>query len=395
MPPGHHLHLYYSHWELESRAWRAGTSAVEAGVATSVTYVGYGWHGFPQEQDLKAHQRIVRLGTPPPPLGEPKWRRALALPRWWILVIRRFGRRRDISIVTSHSLASLPVAVVLSRLCRAGLIYDAHELETERSGWPSLLRKIAKVVERALIPFCDHTLVVNDTIRDWYVKHYGDFPVTTVRNVPIIPESAGGDSALRKQLGIPRDDLVCVYCGIFTNGRFLLELVEVFGGLSPKQHLVFIGFGPLDQVLRHKAEHAANVHVVSAVSQEQLIPLMSDADIGLFFTNRNAGSSYDYSLPNKVFEYAASKLGLLVGLGPELLRFAANYPWARTCPSDVDAVRRVIAEIDLADLRDRRKSMHYEPPSWAAESSLLLGVYRSVAGKLSGRRHPAIRLWSK
>jgi hypothetical protein len=389
MTSGHHLHLYYSHWELESRAWRAGTSAVEAGFATSVTYVGYAWHDRPPEQELRPRQRIVRLGAPPPPLGEPKWRRALALPRWWINVIRTFGRRRDISIVTSHSLASLPVGVVMSRLCGAGLIYDAHELETERSGWPTSLRKIAKVVERLLIPYCDHTVVVNDTIRDWYVKRYGTFPITTVRNVPIIPDSAGCDSSLRQQLGIPADDLVCVYCGIFTKGRFLTELVEVFGGLSPSQHLVLIGFGPLDEIIRNRALHVGNVHVIAAVPQEQLIPLMSGADIGLFFTNRDAGSSYDYALPNKVFEYAAAKLGILCGTGPELQRFAANYPWARSCEATVDAVQRVLRDIDLADLRRRRHDMHYQPPSWASESGFLLGVYRSVSDRASRRR-----IWS-
>ena len=382
--PRHHLHLYFSHWELESRAWRAGSAAVESGAASAVTYVGYGWHGLPQEQELKTNQRIVRLGSPPPPLGNPKWRRALALPCWWVAVIRRYGRRRDISIVTAHSLASLPVGVVVSRLCGAGLLYDAHELETERSGWPAPVRKIAKWVERALIRLCDHTLVVNDTIRDWYVKTYGELRISTVRNVPIIP-SSNGESTLRKQLSISEDDLVCVYCGILTKGRFLPELVEVFSGLSPSQHLVFIGFGPLEGLIKSWASRLPNVHVLPAVPQEQLIPLMSGADIGLFFTNRDAGSSYDYSLPNKVFEYAGARLGLLVGTGPELVRFVAEYPWAQTCRSDVAAVRRAIAEVDLAGLRRVRTEMRYQPPSWTSESGILLDVYRRVDARVIGR----------
>jgi hypothetical protein len=382
---GHHLHLYFSHWELESRAWRAGSTAVDSGVATGVTYVGYAWNGFPAEQDLRPKQKIVRLGTPPPPLGEPKWRRAIALPRWWASAIRGFGRRRDISIVTAHSLAALPVGVILSRLCGAGLLYDAHELETERSGWPSPVRSVAKLVERVLIGWCDHTVVVNDTIRGWYLEHYGDRPITTVRNVPIVPRTTGA-STLRQQLGIPEGDLVCIYCGILTKGRFLSELVEVFRDLPPSHHLVLIGFGPLEESIRQHARDLPNVHIVAAVPQEQLIPLMSGGDIGLFFTNRDAGSSYDYSLPNKVFEYAGAKLGLVVGTGPELVRFASDYPWARNCPAEIDAVRNLIAEIDLADLRATRAAMRYEPPSWTSESEVLLDVYRDVSAKADRRR---------
>lgn len=373
---GRHVHLYFSPWQHESRAWRAGASALEAGLATEIVYVGYRADGLPDSEAHGDAETILRIGGRPTKPGSPRLMRALSLPRWWLAAARTLPTG-DVSLVTAHSLAALPAGVALARLARAPLLYDAHELETERQGWSPVVRRLAKLFERSLIWKCNHTIVVNDAIRQWYETTYLGLSVTTVRNVPIIPESIGA-SPLRERLGIPASSLVYVYCGLLGRGRGLSELTEAFGQLCQDVHLVFVGYGPLEGEIRNATRRAPNIHFHPAVEQGELITLLSGADVGVFLPSGQS-ASYQNSLPNKVFEYCAAGLALLVSNAPELQRFALEHPLARSIAPDAAAIRKAVESWRAEDIRATRSDMNYRPPSWRDEVARLLEAY-SIAG---------------
>jgi len=377
------VHLYFSPWQLESRAWRAGATALEAGLADRVDYIGYRAEGFEDEERIDERQAIRRIGARPPKPGSPRLLRALSLPKWW-LAARRTQATPDVSIVQAHSIAALPAGVLVARRSGAGLLYDAHELETEREGWSPLVRWLARRFEKFLIRRCDHTIVVNDTIREWYERAYPGASVSTVRNVPVIPAERGV-SRLRERIGLGPEPLLYAYCGLIGQGRGLFEMIEAFGGLGDAHHFVIVGFGPMEAEVRAAVEKHSNVHFHPAVPQSELIALLRGADVGAFVPS-GTSISYHHSLPNKVFEYAAAGLGLLVSDAPELKRFASEYPLARSIPVSSAAIREAVSSWSAEEIRRGRATMRFVPPSWKDEVRHLLRAYELVEQRAAARR---------
>lgn len=375
-----HVHLYFSAWQHESRAWRAGGSALEAGLASEITYVGYRVEGLPDRESIGDGQTILRIGGRPARPGSSRLLRALSLPRWWIAAGRTLPSA-EISLVTAHSLAALPAGLLVARRSGAPLLYDAHELETERQGWGPVVRYLAKWFERSLIRKCQHTIVVNDAIREWYESAYPGLSVSTVRNVPVIPEVIG-PSRLRERLGIPTTSLVYVYCGLLGRGRGLTELIEAFRQVRHDVHLVFIGYGPLESEINDAAGQTPNIHFHPAVAQAELITLLNGADVGVFLPSGKSGS-YQNSLPNKVFEYCAAGLALLVSDAPMLKHFASEYPLARSIEPGVESIQRAVESWPAEEIRESRFAMTYQPQSWREEVGKLVEAYAIASSRLA------------
>lgn len=378
-----HLHLYFCGWRDESRAWRAGAAAIEAGLADEVFYVGHRVTGLSDREQIGPGQAILRLGREPARPGSSRWERALGLPQWW-LACRRLLKPDRVSLIVAHSLASLPLGVWLSKRWGTPLLYDAHELETERNGWSWPIRRLAKVIETRLIRACDHTIVVSDSIQGWYESAYPGLSVSTVRNVPIFSGRIG-ESSLRETLGLPSHAIVFVYCGVLGGSRGLPELVAAFDKLEPDRHLVLIGTGPLEESLRVQSQGMPNVHLHDRVPQSELITLLSGADIGVMVPSTKS-LSYRFALPNKVFEYAAAGLAICVGTGPDLQRFADSYPGARTAELSVLSLRQMALSWTRKELDQLRPMIaEFQPPTWEAEKARLLAAYELVLNRANTR----------
>jgi len=368
-----HLHYYFSTWRNESRAWRSGALARAQGYATDIDYIGYKGPGLPDEQQHAERQRIRRLGPEPSPPGSSRILRALSLPRWFSACSSE-SRVGDATLIIAHSLAALPVAVRLARRHRLPLLYDAHELETERAGWSKPIRKIARAVEARLIRKCDHVILVNDSIRDWYLDAYPGIDASVVRNVPIAPARTG-TSTLRETLGLPSDALVYVYCGALGADRGLSELIEAFRGLGQGRHFVMIGYGHGKDALVAQAQGMRNIHFHDAVPQSELVTLLSGADVGVVVLRADA-LSYEYAMPNKLFEYAAAGLGVITGRGPELERFANEYPASKRADLDLESLRKAINAWSRDELDQMKPSIAaFTPPSWQTEQHRLLAAF--------------------
>lgn len=371
-----HLHYYFSTWTNESRAWRVGTLAQAEGYAQDIDYIGYKGACLANLQAHANRQRILRLGAEPAPPGSSRLLRALSLPRWYWACLRE-SRVDDASLIIAHSLAALPISVLLARRHRLPLLYDAHELETERAGWSKPIRKIARAIEARLIQKCDQVILVNDSIREWYLNAYPGIDASVVRNVPAAPSEIG-TSNLRASLNIPSDALVYVYCGALGAYRGLSELIETFRDLGQDRHFVMIGYGHGKDALVTQAQGLSNVHFHEVVPQSQLVRLLSGADVGVVVLRTDA-LSYEYAMPNKLFEYAAAGLGVITGKGPELERFAREYPASKSAELTVDSLRRAICAWTPAELARLKPSIaEYKAPSWEDEKYRLIVAFNKA-----------------
>lgn len=374
-----HLHYYFSTWTNESRAWRAGTLARDRGYATHVSYIGCRGVGLPDKQYHDEGQCILRIGAHPVPPGSARILRALSLPLWYWACLRE-SPVDDSTLVIAHSLAALPVAIRVASRHRLPLLYDAHELETERSGWSKPIRMIAKLVESRLIRKCDHVILVNESIRDWYLVAYPGIDTSVVRNVPVAPTKIG-TSKLRETLNLSDNVLLYVYCGALGENRGLSELIEVFRGIGSDRHFVMIGDGHGKDALVSQAQGLENIHFHDSVPQSELVTLLSGADVGVVVLRTDA-LSYEYAMPNKLFEYASAGLGVITGKGPELKRFAKSYPANKSAELTYDSLRGAVLAWTREELNRLKPALSaYVPPSWQIEQHRLIFAFERAIEK--------------
>ena len=197
-----------------------------------------------------------------------------------------------------------------------------------------------------------------------------------MRDASIIPASID-EIRLRETLGISEDAVLYVYCGLFGKGRGLNEVIQAFSKLPDDFHIAFVGFGLLEPDVVAAASRYPNIHFHPAVSQAELITLLRGADVGVFLPD-GASASYQNSLPNKVFEYSAAGLGLLVSDAKELKRFASEYPLAKSVPTSVDAIRQAVESWPKESIREGKATMTFSPPRWQQAVVKLLGAYEVV-----------------
>ena len=199
------------------------------------------------------------------PLSSRRWPSNLLIQpikylEWLFRIIGRL-RREDVMLIHAHSVASLPVGVILKWFTGAPLVYDAHELESERNGISRLRNRLAGITEGIWIRAADATMTVCDSIADWYRNAYGIERPAVVRNIPAKPLAPAPDSrVLRQAHGIADGDLLFIYQGALASGRGIEELLEIFSDPDIRSHVVFMGFGAMQAAVVDAAGRHPNIH---------------------------------------------------------------------------------------------------------------------------------------
>ncbi len=372
-----HLHLYYSNWTNESRAIRSANLAFESGFASHILFLGHHDFNLPSKEKFSKFITIIRFKLLPNSYKK-RIIRILSLPLWYIKCLLH-SSQKDISLIVSHSLASLPIAVILSKICSTPLVYDAHELETERNGWSPFICSIASLVERLLFSYVDHTLVVNNSIKEYYQNKYPFRKITTIRNIPdnIILENR---SELKRRLNLNSNNLLFLYCGnVVREGRMLDTYLEVFTRLEDPFVLLILGDGKDWNYYESRTKYIKNIILQKAVPQEKLVNYISGADIGLCIFDTSS-LSYFYSLPNKIFEYAQARLIIFVGPGKELKNFGTTHPATFVLESiDSNSLFHYFSSWNHDKVTYNKKLLkNYTPPFWQQEQIKLNLVFTSL-----------------
>lgn len=384
------VHLYFSNMAHESRLLREAKAAVEEGLADEAIGIGYRDGQLSPSQTMADRVRFLRLDPPAWMAGGGKIARLLRWPMWTWSAAHAAARERP-SIVQAHSLAALPASILAARLFgKSRLVYDAHELESERAGWSRGLRKAARLVERALIGFADETIVVSGAIADWYADAYGIEKPHLVRNMPEATEPAparDSRAGMRAVLGLGPEAIILVYLGRLGKGRGIELLVDAFQLTESSKHLVFMGDGPMGDWLRRKSSENANIHLLDPVPSEQVIEFVSSADVG-FSMIEDVSLSYRYCLPNKLFESRSAGLAVIVSDLVEMANFVRTYGggWIveNKASSLADLINGLSKDAIMAARRDARPV-----PTWTEERRRYLDIVRPLVGESLSSPSPA------
>ena len=205
------------------------------------------------------------------------------------------------------------------------VIYDTHELETEKIGMTPFRKKISLMIEKFFIHYCDKVIVVGEAIASHYKKLYPkkDTP-DIILNVPRLI-NVRKNNKFRQLFGIDKNTIIYLYQGVLNQGRGIDIILKSFEKVKRADiAVVFLGYGPYKELIKERTRKQHNIFFHEAVSPEELLEFTSSADVGLCLIE-NKCLSYYYSLPNKMFEYTMAGLPVITSKGYEMSKLVYNY----------------------------------------------------------------------
>lgn len=313
------IHLYPSVFLNESRILREARSLSRLALFERIDLIGVGQKGLAPVQAVQDDIRIVRIGQRS---GAGLLGKLVRTGRWSRAVYQRY-RNDELGCINCHSVATLPLGVMLGRRTGAKLVYDAHELETETNGLAGMRRFLTKCSERSLIGHVDHSIFVGSAIEQWYVREYGLRNTTVLYNCPVRREVKPANH-FRKTFSISPDVPIFLYQGVIGPGRGIPMLVEAFASLAGRAALVVMGYGALTDWVAEEAWRRPGIHYHPAVTPDQLLDYTAAADFGLSVIEPTS-LSYDYCMPNKLFEYVMASKPVLVSSTTEQSAFVRKH----------------------------------------------------------------------
>jgi glycosyltransferase involved in cell wall biosynthesis len=265
------------------------------------------------------------------------------------------------------------------------LVYDSHELWTEQASLVErpFIRAFWCWLERRLISRVDHTIAVSASIGGILAERYGLERVTILRNLPPSRPPLRSNR-IRSELRLAEDCVILLYQGGFLTDNGLSEQIAAMAAVDSAA-LVLIGSGPVEEQLRQQVADAGlteRVHFLARVPFPALHEYTCSADVGLCLI-KPSGSSFYYSLPNKLFEYMQAGLPILACESPEIRAVMEETGAGQMVdPADVDAIGRHLRElVSDPELRKRYSaaSLRSAPSyTWEKDAEKLVSLYSSL-----------------
>jgi len=223
---------------------------------------------------------------------------------------------RKADVLVSNDLDTLLACTLLAKIKRVRLIYDSHEYFTESVGLQgrNRVRNFWLWVERRCMPAVSKAYTVSQPIAEVYKTKYTiDFKL--VRNFPSVSDFPSSES-------IPffPDRKVILYQGVFNPNRGLEETIQAMQFLDDTYLFVLAGYGELEESLKsltNRLQLTHKVHFTGKLPYHKMMQYTYQADLGIALESP-VGKSFEYSLPNKVFDYIHASLPFISLGTPEV-----------------------------------------------------------------------------
>tara|TARA_B100000242_G_C43055252_1_gene493700 strand:- start:9100 stop:10221 length:1122 start_codon:yes stop_codon:yes gene_type:complete len=302
------IHLYHSPIIYETRILKI-TNFLLKHFNDEIYIIGRYEKGLIKKEKLKEKLYTFRIETFLKPAG--KISKLLAFIEWNFKVLIFCLKLKKISKLNVHSLSVFPISIIISKLKRARLIYEPHELETETSRLKNFEKKILKFLEKKLIHHADVIYTVGEDITNFYKNEYSLKDVKTILNVPRYLKARERNNILKEKLKIPDENILFIYQGLLSEARGIKTLINCFKKIDDSKHIVFMGFGPLENEIIDAAKENINIHFFPPVTEKDILGYSSSADVGICYLT-DLCLSYKLSLPNKIFEYLHAGIPVLI-----------------------------------------------------------------------------------
>jgi glycosyltransferase involved in cell wall biosynthesis len=307
--------------------------------------------------------------------------------------------------IHAHDLNTCMVGLALAQKTGANLVADFHEWTSENVHWnnltasnepyPATWKQELQALEARMMREASAVITVCDSIAEALAEELGNGrKVEVIRNIPALSAKPTQDyPPLKQQLGLPEDQFVLLWQG-GTGSTRLIEPIIAALEFAPKCTFVIRGpsldiFGPDYRAIAEKAGAGERLILRDSVPSRDVVAAARGADAGIWTLPRLC-RNFTYALPNKIFEYTASNLALLVADYPEAKRMVETHAVGLTFdPYDprsiAAAINRLIEEPGLAT--SFRRNTHQALATLDAEGEWkkLVALYDALPRSSDGK----------
>ena len=229
---------------------------------------------------------------------------------------------RKYDYILANDLDTLPACFFVSKLKKTALVYDSHELFSEG---PELQGRIFvqgfwRKLEDFFLPRIKKSYTVSNSISDFYNQKYQN-KMGVIRNVPL------KDEVLEVQeVRFPTPKRTILYQGILNPGRGLKPMIKALKFID-NLDLIIIGYGKVEEELKEfvwQEKMNSRVYFLGRISRDILANYTKKATLGMVL-EEPLGKSFEYSLPNKLFDYIHAELPIIAGNMPEISSVIQHY----------------------------------------------------------------------
>ena len=306
---------------------------------------------------------------------------------------RGFGlaRREPADIYHAHDLNALPVAWLSSRVMKGKLVYDSHELWLDRTRLKKrsrFNRFLVRAIELFLTRGTDAMIAASESYATLLSHRYNIPQPTVILNAPgYCPVERS--RILRDELDIPKGDRILLYIGRITYYRGLEEVIQ---SIQYLRHcvLVMMGYEAAEYVAGLKKlitdqGVSDRVRFFGMVPYQEVVRCAASADIGVAII-KNAGLSYYYTSPNKVFQCMAAGLPVVASNFPDMKKVIEGYNLGVTCDPDnpgeiANAINYVLSDEDRYNEMRSNALEAAKIFNWENESKKLLALYQGLSDR--------------
>ncbi|MTH94888.1 glycosyltransferase family 4 protein [Roseibium sp. RKSG952] len=287
------------------------------------------------------------------------------------------------NVIHAHDLICLPLAIKAAEITGAKVVYDAHELEVHRNPPLSRLQKLwVARVETRNSRAADAVLSVG---------RYGARELSKMigRSVDVIYNSPPLDPCrrqIKQDCEIGPDSKLIVYVGKITAGRGISDVISMLPMLP---NVYFAAVGPSDPKSMRELEAATERLGVShrfralpPVPYRQVVSYISSADVGIISVEP-VTLSYQYCMPNKLFEMTFAKIPILSNELDEISEFLNEIGHGRVVDYDNRAglplaIYEMLENRDAYKISEEKWQRLSEEYSWESQERKLFNVYRRI-----------------
>lgn len=285
-------------------------------------------------------------------------------------------------VVYANDLDTLTVGYFVSKICKAKLIFDSHELWFYGSKYlnsSKIRQSMWRFLQKKLIHKPDAVIVTTDTRAEYLEKQYGLEKVYTIRNCSHYKEIQP-TSLFRDEFKIQQDIPILVYHGRIAEIRGIFTIVDAVKGIE-NIAVVFMGLGSdivnlKEYIIENDLED--RMFVKDAVSPDEVLNYIASADVGiqLFHYTFN----HYTVISNKLLECIMAGLAIVANNYPEMKKIVMNEKLGEVVDyRNIDEIRyainNVIKKENLEKYKNNSKNIRVKY-SWEVDENELLEIVK-------------------
>lgn len=306
-----------------------------------------------------------------------------------------------------HDMAALYLGYKLSKRLNVPFVFDSHELETHRSPpLPKFQQRQVHRLEQRCLPKAAAVTTVGQEISKYLASAYKITPPRVIYNAPAkapkpmpgrwAQQAQGHSSAeLRSDLNLAPEVPLLAYTGNIAINRGIEQTIEALAYINAQRADDFAAFGPLHLALVGRCQPAVQDGLEQKIKDAGLDghvhfqPPVPASDVSRYISSATVSVipiipvalSYEYAMPNKLFEAMIARLPILgsrlTEMSQTLEQFHLGESFAHGNAQDfADKLHVILSHRDayLGETRDAA----IDQLCWEAQEEVLLSVFSDV-----------------